>query len=149
MEVNESFYTFPEYVLQGARELANGKLPLSFCGESESFIRLITSFWVGLPHSFRTRMSFTAGFSPTNIDTSKTVIHFQKNLEDSLRNSEFISDIDTSLVEVNSTVEKYILLPLSDNHFEVFIRNLNVDLHNWKILKIGRASCRERVCQNV
>src|SRR3546814_4676613 len=81
-------------------------------------------------------MSFTAGFSPTNIDTSKTVIHFQKNLEDSLRNSEFISDIDTSLVEVNSTVEKYILLPLSDNHFEVFIRNLNVDLHNWKILQL-------------
>src|SRR3546814_9470315 len=51
LEVNESFYTFPEYVIQGARELANGKLPLSFCGESESFIRLITSVWVGLPHS--------------------------------------------------------------------------------------------------
>src|SRR3546814_21007023 len=97
-------------------------------------------------------MSFTAGFSPTNIDTSKTVIHFQKNLEDSLRNSEFISDIDTSLVEVNSTVEKYILLPLSDNHFEVFIRNLNVDLHNWKILRsedsrVGKecvSTCRSR-----
>src|SRR3546814_3664628 len=76
LEVNESFYTFPEYVIQGARELANGKLPLSFCGESESFIRLITSVWVGLPHSFRTRMSFTAGFSPTNIDRKSTRLNY-------------------------------------------------------------------------
>lgn len=136
LKVKKSFNTFPEYVIQGARELANGKLPLSFCGKSESFIRLITSVWVGLPYSFRTKMSFTAGFSTTNIDTSKTVIHFQKNLEDSLRNSEFVSDMETNLVEVDSTVEKYILTPLSDNQFEVFIKDLNVDLNNWSILQL-------------
>src|SRR3546814_19690418 len=28
LEVNESFYTFPEYVIQGARELVDGKLQL-------------------------------------------------------------------------------------------------------------------------
>ncbi|MCT1531315.1 effector-associated domain EAD1-containing protein [Sphingobacterium daejeonense] len=136
LEVNEAFNTFPEYVIQGARELANGKLPLSFCGTSESFIRLITSVWVGLPYSFRTKMSFTAGFSTANMDTSKTFIHFQKNLEDSLRNSEFVSDMDNSLGEVDSTVEKYILTPLSDNQFEVFIKKLNVDLKDWSILQL-------------
>src|SRR3546814_17914768 len=50
LEVNERFYNFPEYVIKGARELANGKLPLSFCGESDSIIRLIRSFWCGLLH---------------------------------------------------------------------------------------------------
>jgi hypothetical protein len=136
LEVNEALKTFPEYVIQGARELANGKLPISFCGKSESFIRLITSVWLGLPYSFRAKMSFTAGFSTTNIGTSKTIIHFQKNLEDLLRNSEFISDMNTNLVEVNSTVGKYILTPLSGNQLEVFIKGLNVDLKNWSILQL-------------
>lgn len=135
LDVSHAFNTFPGYVIQGARELGNGKLPLSFCGESESFIKLVTSVWVGLPYSFRTKMSFTAGFSTANIDTSKTVIHFQKNLEDSLRNSEFVSDIDSTLVEVDSTVEKYILTPLSDNQFDVFIKDLNVDFKDWSILQ--------------
>ena len=136
LEVNETFNTFPEYVIQGVQELTNGKLPMSFCGDSESFIKLITSLWVGLPYSFRTKMSFTAGFSTTNIDRSKTVIHFQKSLESSLRNSEFISDLDTKLIEVNSTVEKYILIPHSDNQFEAFIKDLKVDLNNWSILQL-------------
>ncbi|MFC0320730.1 GAP1-N1 domain-containing protein [Olivibacter oleidegradans] len=136
LEAKETLNTFPEYVMQGARELANGKLPMLFCGESELFIRLITSVWAGIPYSFRAKMSFTAGFSTTNIDTSKTVIHFQKNLEDSLRNSEFVSDMDTNLVEVNSTVEKCILTPLADNQFEVFIKDLNVDLNDWSILQL-------------
>lgn len=136
LEAKKTLNTFPEYVMQGARELANGKLPMLFCGESESFIRVITSVWVGLPYSFRTKMSFTAGFSTANIDTSKTVIHFQKNLELSLRNNEFVSDNNSNLVEVNSTVEKYILTPLSDNQFEVFIKNLNVDLKGWSILQL-------------
>ena len=136
LEAKETLNTFPEYVMQGARELANGKLPMLFCGESESFIRLMTSVWAGIPYSFRTKMSFTAGFSTANMDTSKTVIHFQKNLQDSLRNSEFISDMATNLIEVNSTVEKYILTPLSDNQFDVFIKDLNVDLKDWSILQL-------------
>lgn len=136
LEVSETFKTFPEFVIQGVQELTNGRLPMSFCGDSESFIKLITSVWVGLPYSFRTKMSFTAGFSTTNIDRSKTVIHFQKSLESSLRNSEFISDLDTELIEVNSTVEKYILTPRSDNQFEAFIKDLKVDLDSWNILQL-------------
>lgn len=136
LETKETLGTFPEYVIQGARELANGKLPMLFCGKSELFIRLITSVWAGIPYSFRTKISFTAGFSTANMDTSKTVIHFQKNLQDSLRNSEFISDMATNLMEVNSTVEKYILTPLSNNQFDVFIKDLNVDLKDWSILQL-------------
>src|SRR5690606_7693629 len=41
LEAKETLNTFPEYVMQGARELANGKLPMLFCGKSELFIRLI------------------------------------------------------------------------------------------------------------
>lgn len=135
-EIRETSNSFPEYILQCIQELTNGELPILFCGKLESLIRLIISFWAGLPHSFRTKVSYTAGFSPTNIDTSKTIIHFQKDVEDSLRNSEFISDADDSLIEVNSAVEKYLLTPQSGNQFEQFIKDLNVNLENWRILQL-------------
>lgn len=136
LQLKEVLNNFPEYVIQGARELANGKLPLLFCGESKSFTKLITSVWAGLPYLFRVKLSFTAGFSISNIDKSKTVIHFQKSLEDSLRNIEFISDLDVNLIVVNSTIEKYMLTPLSDNKFELFIKDLNVDINNWRTLQL-------------
>ena len=136
LELNEILNTFPKFIIKGAHELGKGKLPLLFCGKSESFIRLIASIWAGLPQSFRTKMSFTAGFSASNIDESKTILHFQKNIESSLKNSEFISDMDTDLVEVNSTIEKYILTPLSDNRFEIFLKDLNVDLNDWSMLQL-------------
>lgn len=136
LELKERFSTFPEFVIQGARELANGNLPLLFCGESESFTRLITSVWAGLSYSFRAKLSFTAGFSISNIDKSKTVIHFQKSLKNALKNSDFISDMEINLIEVNSTIEKYILAPLSDNQFEIFITSLNGDINNWSTLQL-------------
>lgn len=135
LEVNEAPSIVPAYVLQGVKEMTTGNLPILICGESTSFVKLITSFWAGLTQSFRTKISYTAGFSTTNIDASKTVIHFQKNLEDSLRNIEFISDKNNELVEVKSTVEKYILTPFSDNQFELFIKDLNVNLNNWIVLQ--------------
>ena len=134
--LNQDINVFPKYVIQGARELGNGKLPILFCGQSESFVKLITTIWIGLPQSFRTKISFTAGFSTSNIDESKTILHFQKNLESSLKNLEFISDKNTNLEEVNSTIEKYILTPLSDDRFEIFLKDLNVDLNDWSILQL-------------
>lgn len=136
LEICEVSNSFPEYVIQFVRNLVDGKLPLLFCGEAKSFISLIASVWAGLPSSFRIKISFTAGFSTVNIDSTKTVIHFQKSLENSLKNSEFISDVNTNLIEANSTVEKYILNTSSDNQFELFIKDLNVDLNNWSVLQI-------------
>ena len=135
LEVNKTPRLFPTYVLKGVTELTSGNLPLLFCGESTSFLKLITSIWAGLPQSFRTKIAYTAGFSTTNIDTSKTVIYFQKNLEDSLRNIEFISDKNDEQTEANSTIEKYILTPNTDNQFDIFLKELNVDLDNWTILQ--------------
>ena len=126
---------FPTYVLQAVTELTNGNLPILFCGEPTSFIKLVTSIWGGLPPSFRMKIAYTASFTTTNIDTSKTILYFQKNLEDSLRNIEFISDIKDEQLEPNSTIEKYILIPNTDNHFDIFLKELNVDLDNWNILQ--------------
>lgn len=135
LEVNKTPRRFPTYIQQGVTELTSGNLPLLFCGESTSFLKLITSIWAGLPPLFRIKIAYTAGFSTTNIDTSKTVIYFQKSLEDSLRNIEFISDKNDEQTEANSTIEKYILTPHSDNQFDIFLKELNVDLDNWIILQ--------------
>lgn len=135
IEVNKTQIVFPKYILQCVTELTNGNLPLIFCGEPISFLKLIISIWAGLPQSFRTKIAYTAGFTTTNIDASKTVLYFQKNLEDSIRNIEFISDIKDEQSEPNSTIEKYILTPNTDNHFDMFLKELNIDLYNWSILQ--------------
>ncbi len=134
-EPNKTQIAFPTYILQGVTELTNGNLPILFCGEPTSFLKLITSIWTGLPQSFRTKISYTAAFTTANIDNSKTVLYFQKNLEDSLKNIEFISDIKDEQSEPNSTVEKYILTPNTDNQFDMFLKELNIDLNNWSMLQ--------------
>lgn len=136
LDINEAFNTFPKYTVQGVQKLINGKLPILFCGEVEHFTKLISSIWVGLPKLFRLKISYTSGFSPANIDASKTIIHFQKNLEDLLRNNEFISDREIDIVEVNSKAEKYILAPFSDNLFEMFLKELNFDFQNYSVLQL-------------
>ena len=135
VKVNKIQMVFPTYVLQAVTELTNGNLPILFCGEPTSFIKLVTSIWGGLPPSFRMKIAYTASFTTTNIDTSKTILYFQKNLEDSLRNIEFISDIKDEQLEPNSTIEKYILIPNTDDHFDIFLKELNVALDNWNILQ--------------
>jgi len=135
LEVEIDSDSFPKFVLLGAQELISGKLPILFCGASEAFIDLIAPIWAGLPKSFRAKISYTAGFSTTNIDTSKTFIVFQGDLEESLRASKFISDKNNNLAETNNTVERYILTPHADNQFELFIKELNVNLDSWIILQ--------------
>src|SRR5690606_32018897 len=88
LDINDIREAFPEYILLGAQGLTTAKLPILFCGASESFVQLITAVWAGLPRSFRIKISYTAGFSTANLDMSKTFIHFQGDLEESLRNSE-------------------------------------------------------------
>ena len=136
-EVDINFDSFPKYVLQGVKELTDDKLPILFCGESESFVKLITSIWVGLSPILRTKMSYTAGFFTGNIEKSKIFIHFQKNLENSLKNNEYVSDGYNNLLEVNSTLEKFILTPSSENKFEEFLKDMNVSIGDWHTLELS------------
>lgn len=127
---------FPEYTVKSIQMLSSGVLPIIFCGDAEKFIKLIASIWCGLSKSFRSKLSFTAGFMVSNMDTTKTFIHFQKDLSDTLRNVESISDNDSEEVEVKSTIEKFILNPHGDNRFEAFLSELHVNVNSWNSLHL-------------
>ncbi|PZU02579.1 MAG: hypothetical protein DI622_20985, partial [Chryseobacterium sp.] len=128
---------FPEFIFKSIRRLSNGILPVIFCGDSKSFIILITSLWGGLSKTFRRKFSFTAGFMVSNIDSTKTFIHFQKDLIDALRNIDFVSDSDSKLIGLNSTIEQYLLNPHQSVDFEEFLTQLNVNVNNWEILNLS------------
>ena len=137
LEADGSFNTFPEYIFQSIKKLSTDKTPIFFCGESELFVKLISSIWAGLSAILRTKISYTAGFSTANIDVSKTFILFQKSLENSLKTIDFVSGGNCNLKEVNSTLEKSILKPSIEKEFEEFLKDLNVIIDDWQTLELS------------
>lgn len=125
---------FPQYTVQSVHQLIKGSIPIVFCGNSNQFTNIIFSVWAGLPKSFRSKISFTAGFIVSDLDTTKTFIHFPEDLIDSLRNSDFISGRDSEEIAIESTIDKFVLSPQSDSQFDIFLSELNVDVSSWQSL---------------
>lgn len=137
LNTSEFSETVPSYIIKSVQMLAGGKTPIVFCGDSEEFIKMMSAVWKGLPISFRSKISFTSGFVASNIDKTKTFIHFQGDLIDALHNIEHISGIDSAPETIEGVVEKFILKPQTDSNFEAFLSELNVDLTDWNILKFS------------
>ena len=133
---NKSPETFPEYIRQTVEKLFSSEFPVVFCGSLETFKNTIVSIWSGLPLSFRKRFSYTAGFSTSNLDTAKTLVHFQKNLNSILKNHSFISDDSDQEIYITSEVEKYLLQPSANNSFDSFLSALKINLIDWTKLKL-------------
>lgn len=126
--------TFPKYLQQTIEKLITSNTSVTYCGELGTFQNTISTIWLGLPLAFKKKFSYTAGFSINNLDNSKTIVYFQKNLINSLRNFEFISDEDNQEVEITSDAEQYLLFSSSNNAFELFLTDLNIYLTEWSIL---------------
>lgn len=134
LEAGEREDTFPSFVIESVSELTLGNFPIIVCGNSTLFLKLISFIWTGMPVPFRIKLSFTAGFTTVNLDASKTFIHFEQALKDSLKNQHFISTENEHQIKASSVVEKYILTPDSGKEFELFLNELNVELHSWQML---------------
>ena len=126
--------TFPKYLQQTIEKLITSNTSVAFCGDLETFQTTISTIWLGLPFAFKKKFSYTAGFSVTNLDNSKTIVYFQKSLINSLRNMEFISDEESQEVEIISEAEQYLLFSSANNAFELFLTDLNIHLTDWNIL---------------
>lgn len=133
---NKSSETFPEYIQQTVEKLISFEFPVIFCGCLETFKNTLTSIWSGLPFSFRIKFSFTAGFSTSNLDNTKTIVHFQKSLNSILKNQIFISDDSDKAVNITSDVEKYLLQSSINNSFESFLADLKINLIDWPVLSL-------------
>lgn len=127
--------SFPVYIQQTVGKLVSAELPVVFCGSQEAFKTVMASIWRGLPVTFRKKIAYTAGFSSTNIDTTKTIVHFQKSLETILSNVPHVTDASEEEVEIVDPVEKYLLQSDSNNAFETFLKNLKVNITDWNTLK--------------
>lgn len=135
--------TFPKYTIRTVQLLTGGALPIVFCGDSDEFIKLIAAIWGGLATPFRSIISFTAGFAPSSIDKTKTFIHFQSDLIDSLINTAFVSGDDSEEMATDSPIEKFILTPQTDRKFETFLSKLKVDITSWNILNFSAKAYEE------
>ena len=133
---NKGPETFPEYIRQTVEKLLSSEFPVVFCGSLETFKNTIVSIWSGLPLSFRKRFSYTAGFSTSNLDATKTLVHFQKNLNSILKNHSFISDDSYQEIYITSEVEKYLLQPSTNNSFDSFLSDLKINLIDWTKLNL-------------
>lgn len=129
------------YIAQAAKELLTGSHPVIFCGKLESFKKILSVIWKGLPLIFRQKLSFTAGFSETNLDTSKTFIYFQPDLANRLRELPYISDINNGNVDEITAIENFILSPSSTNELNSFITALGVNLDDWSVLQYCAKAC--------
>lgn len=134
LQHKETSSLYPKYVQQTVEKLISSQLPILFCGALKAFEKTISAVWQGLPTAFRIKFSYTAAFSNSNLDSSKTILHFQKSLINTLKNQPFISDEDNSPVPIESEVEQYLLNPKANNKFELFLRELNVNLNDWTLL---------------
>lgn len=132
---NKPSLTCPSFVQSVSEGLINIEHPILFCGELSSFVQTVTMIWAGLPLMFRKKVSFTAGFQAINIDRTKTLIYFQENLAYLLKNTEHITDNDSTSVTPISTISKYILNPGGNSDFDFFLNELNVTVNDWTILQ--------------
>lgn len=127
--------SFPLYIQKTVGRLMSAELPVVFCGSQEAFKTVIVSIWQGLPITFRKKIAYTAGFSSTNIDATKTIVHFQKTLEPILSNVPHITDENDEQTDILNPVEKYLLQSDSNNTFEIFLKNLKAEVSDWNTLK--------------
>ena len=125
----------PAYIVQTTDALMNGSLPAIFCGSLSTFTNTIAILWQGLPVPFQKKLSFTAGFSTVNVDGTKTLIHFQRSLLPTLKNSAAVVDENNELMEVDSTHGKYLLHPQQDSLVSDFIEALQVQMDSWSVLQ--------------
>ena len=134
---NNTLNTFPAFVPSAVERLLSGQSPVVFCGKASSFILLIKAIWLGVPYAIRSKITYTVGFSGTNIDESKTFIHFQPDLKQQLNNRNFVSDELDQVVEITSVQQKYLLLEDKDNGLNLFMEELKVDLNDWSTIQIA------------
>lgn len=134
IQKSHSLSQFPKYIQQTVEKLIANETPILFCGKLEVFKNTIFTVWKGLSFSFRKKLSFIAGFTSDTIDTSKTIIFFQKNLIGLLKNLQFISDENKEVVTITSEAEQYILKANENNSFESFLNNLDVAPTDWSLL---------------
>lgn len=135
LKSNTTKTSFPAYVQQTIGTLISAESPVIFCGSPQAFKTVIASIWQGLPITFRKKIAYTAGFSSTNIDNTKTIVHFQKCLEPTLGNVTHITDENDDQIDIADPVEKYFLQSDSNNAFEAFLKNLEIEITDWSLLK--------------
>lgn len=134
---NEIQEFVPLYIQKILNNIIADNQPVVFCGGLTSFEEALCAIWPGLPLELRKNFSFTAGFSPSSLDTTKTIIYFQENLKTILRNSVFIDDEQLQNVKIESEIEKFVFCKNADNLFEEFINDLSIQLSDWATVRLA------------
>lgn len=124
----------PQFTQQTIQNIIEVNHPVLFCGPLVNFQKAIQLIWAGLPFGLKKNFSFTAGFSNSPIDQTKTIIYFQKNLYSVLKNLTFVDGHNNEKVSITSEVEKFLLFKNSDNQFEEFLKKLDIQLIDWSTL---------------
>lgn len=138
----DSFKTSPPttevlaYIQQSATKILIMQLPVIFCGELLAFKNAICKLWHGLPIHFRKALSYTAGFTTTSFDQTKTFLYFQKDLAPILKSYDYISDEETEAVMATTTVGRFILLPNAVNELNTLMEALEVVPESWESLQL-------------
>lgn len=125
---------FPYYIQEILQGIITEKLPVIFCGKLISFQEVLCAIWPGLPLGLKKNFSYTAGFSLSSLDRLKTMVYFQENLKPILQNSIYVEDSESKIVQIESEIEKFVLFNNTENVFEEFINDLNIQLTDWSIL---------------
>ncbi|WP_166919786.1 GAP1-N1 domain-containing protein [Flavobacterium poyangense] len=136
-KTNEIQEFVPLYIQKILNNIIADTQPVVFCGRLSSFEEALGAIWPGLPLELRKNFSFTAGFSPSSLDTTKTIIYFQENLKPILRNSAFIDDEQLQNVKIESEIEKFVFCKNADNLFEEFINDLSIQLSDWSTVRLA------------
>lgn len=134
---NDAQEFVPLYIQKILNNIITDTHPVIFCGKLNSFEEALCAIWPGLPLELRKNFSYTAGFSPSSLDNSKTIIYFQENLKPILRNSAYINDEQLQNVKIESEIEKFVLCKNADNLFEEFINDLFIQLSDWSTVRLA------------
>jgi hypothetical protein len=133
---------YPAYIKQSVANLACGR-KVAFFGDLDSFVKMITLLWNGLPAPLRKHLVFSVGFNSDDIENKKEpILFFQKHLISRVHYDGSVCDDNELLTEISDGVEQMILGHTKVNKFAEFLDLLNCRLSDFKQLSTAEKAFR-------